>query len=77
MALLGEAVKLANPKDGLGLPIEWVVKRLGLTPEDLAELQKLIQIQVKEQEAALEKEMEREAAAASSSSGESSNNDGE
>lgn len=77
MALLGEAVKLANPKDGLGLPIQWVVKRLGLTPEDLAELQKLIQAQIKEQEAALEKEEEAATAAASSSSGESSNNDGE
>jgi hypothetical protein len=77
MALLGEAVKLANPKDGLGLPIQWVMKRLGLTPEDLAELQKMVQVQIKEQEAALEKKMEAATAAASSSSGESSNNDGE
>lgn len=50
-SLLDEAIKLANPKTGLGLPIEWVVKHLGLTPEELEELQDALQAQKEEQEA--------------------------
>lgn len=46
-ALLDEAIKLANPKNGLGLPIEWVVTKLGLSPN---ELQKLLDAIKKDQE---------------------------
>jgi len=67
-ALLDEAVKYAAPTDkgGLGLPIKWVIKRLALTPEDLAELQTLLDEQIKEDEALAQEQlsMEKEAAKA-------------
>lgn len=50
-ALLDQAVKLANEKSGLGLPIDWVVTRLGLSPPELQELLEAIEDQEKEQEA--------------------------
>lgn len=54
--LLNEAVKMANPREGLGLPIEWVIKKLGLPPEDLAELEEALQKQKEEREKELEEE---------------------
>lgn len=49
-ALLDQAVKLANPENGLGLPIEWVVTKLGLSPPELAKLLEAIADQKQEQE---------------------------
>ena len=56
-ALLDEAIKLANAKAGLGLPIHWVVKRLGLSPEELVELQAMLKAQEKEQEQLRQEQM--------------------
>ncbi len=75
MALLSEAVKLANPKDGLGLPIQWVIKRLGLSPEDLAELETMLAEQIKEQEEAEQAEMAAATAAANATADSSGSDD--
>lgn len=57
-ALLDQAIKYANPKNGLGLPIEWVVKQLALPPEDLLELQRLMLEQDAEEEQARQEMLE-------------------
>ena len=67
MALLSEAAELV----GLGLPLEWVIKRLGLTPEDLAELQTMLEEKIKE-----EKALQEEMAAAAQEGSEGSENSG-
>jgi hypothetical protein len=63
-SLLDEGIKYAAPLDkgGLGLPIEWVVKRLGLSPEELAELQELLTQQLEEEKALQEAMVKAEAA---------------
>lgn len=62
-ALLDEAIKyVASPENGrgLGLPVEWAIKRLGLTPEDLAELETMLEEMLEKQEAEAQAQLERE-----------------
>lgn len=73
-ALLDQAVKMANPKSGLGLPIEWVVTKLGLSPPELAELLEAIREQQEEQE---EKRQEMLEAQTANSNEENSEDSGE
>lgn len=58
-ALLDDAVKMAITEKGLGLPIQWVITRLGLSPEDLSELQDMLKVQIEKAEALQEELMEQ------------------
>lgn len=53
-ALLDEALKMIN----MGLPLDWVIERLALAPEDLKSLQEALEKQKAEEEA--EKEQQRQ-----------------
>lgn len=65
--LLNRAVKMAGSRErgtGLGLPIEWVVKQMGLTPHELASLERALQKQLEEMEAQRQEQLQAETQAA-------------
>lgn len=54
--LLDEAIKMME----LGLPLSWIVKKLGLQPEELAELQSALEEKEREEEQEKEEEFNRQ-----------------
>ncbi len=75
--VLDEAVKMANPEQGLGLPLEFVIKQLGLTREEIEELDQLIEQQREEEEQLRQEEMQMQQAAFDNADSGSSGSDSE
>lgn len=75
-ALLDQAIKYANPKNGLGLPIEWVIKQLALPPEDLIALEKALKEQEEEQERLRQEALDAQAANSQELGADSAEGDG-